>query len=131
MYEIFERLLAERKMTPYRVHKLTGISTATLSDWKSGKSTPKIDKLEKIAACLEVSVDYLRTGKSGGNVARAASDPLSSGSTLSELELSKAAIKLAKVIEDRDDLKRLLEYAKTLDPDQVNRLYQMIALMND
>ena len=63
MYEIFKRLLEERNLTPYKVHKATGISTATLSDWKNGRSTPKMDKLKKIADFLGVSVDYLMNGE--------------------------------------------------------------------
>ena len=62
-YEIFKRLLDERHLTPYKVHKATGISTATLSDWKNGKSTPKIDKMQKIAEFLDVTLDYLMTGE--------------------------------------------------------------------
>ena len=49
MYEKFETLLKENNVTPYRVHKETGISTATLSDWKNGKSEPKKIKSKKYA----------------------------------------------------------------------------------
>lgn len=63
MYEKFEQLLKKNNVTPYRVHKETGISTATLSDWKNGKSSPKMDKLQKIADYFGVTVDYLMTGK--------------------------------------------------------------------
>ena len=35
----------------------------TLSDWKNGKTTPKQDKLLKIADYFGVSLDYLMTGK--------------------------------------------------------------------
>ena len=59
MYEIFKRLMDEKKVTPYRVSKETGIATATLSDWKNGKSAPKTDKLQKIANYFDVSIDYL------------------------------------------------------------------------
>lgn len=59
MYEIFEKLMKEKGVTPYRVHKETGIATSTLSDWKNGKSTPKQDKLQKIADYFNVSLDYL------------------------------------------------------------------------
>ena len=58
-YVTFEKLLNEHNVTAYRVSKETGISTATLSDWKTGKSTPKIDKLQKIADYFCVSLDYL------------------------------------------------------------------------
>ena len=63
MYEIFELLLAKHGVTPYRVAKETGIATATLSDWKKGRSIPKQDKLKKIADYFGVTVDYLMTGK--------------------------------------------------------------------
>lgn len=63
MYEIFEKLLAERGITPYKLSKETGISTATLTSWKQGKYTPKPDKMKKIADYLGVSVNYLATGE--------------------------------------------------------------------
>lgn len=59
MYEIFEQLLQINNITPYRVAKETGIATATLSDWKNGKSTPKQDKLQRIADFFGVSIEYL------------------------------------------------------------------------
>lgn len=59
MYEIFEALLAERGVTAYQVAKATGISTGSLSDWKNGRSSPKVEKLQKIAAYFGVSVDEL------------------------------------------------------------------------
>ncbi len=41
------------------VAKATGITKSTFSDWKSGRSIPKQDKLKKIADFLHVSVGYL------------------------------------------------------------------------
>ena len=63
MYSIFEELCNKNGVTPYKVGKETNIATSTLSDWKSGKSTPKQDKMKKIADYFNVSVDYLMTGK--------------------------------------------------------------------
>ena len=63
MYEIFEQLLSKYGITAYKVAKETGISTATLSNWKQGKYTPKQDKLQKIADYFGVSLEYLMTGK--------------------------------------------------------------------
>lgn len=60
MYEIFEELLKERGITAYRVAKETGIGTATLTNWKKGKYTPKDDKLQKIADYLGVTLEYLK-----------------------------------------------------------------------
>jgi transcriptional regulator with XRE-family HTH domain len=59
MYDIFERLLKEYGITPYRVSKETGVPQSTLSDWKNGKGVPKVDKLKAIADYFHVSVDYL------------------------------------------------------------------------
>ncbi|MBB6632795.1 helix-turn-helix transcriptional regulator [Cohnella thailandensis] len=58
MYEKFQQLLNESQKTPYRVSKETGISTATLSNWKHGNYTPKQNKLKVLADYFGVSVDY-------------------------------------------------------------------------
>lgn len=63
MYEIFEELCEKKQVTPYRVCKETGITTATISNWKAGRYVPKQDKMKKIADFFGVSVDYLMTGK--------------------------------------------------------------------
>lgn len=57
MYETFKRLLDEKGVTTYQVAKDTGISQATLSDWKLGKSKPKADKLYKIAKYFDVPLE--------------------------------------------------------------------------
>ena len=59
MYKRFEMLCEEKGITPYRVAKETGITTATLSNWKAGRYTPKADKLYRIAQYLGVSYQYL------------------------------------------------------------------------
>ena len=59
MYEIFNNLLQKNGVTPYKVSKETGVSQSTLSDWKRGISTPKSDKLQKIADYFGVSLAYL------------------------------------------------------------------------
>ena len=53
------KIVQEKGLTAYRVAKDTGISPTVFSDWKSGKSSPKIDKIKKIADYLNVSEDYL------------------------------------------------------------------------
>lgn len=63
MYEIFEQLCAKHNVTPYRVCKDTGLTTATISNWKAGRYTPKSDKMQKIADYFGVSLEYLMTGQ--------------------------------------------------------------------
>lgn len=63
MYEIFEQLCLEHNVTPYRVCKETGLTTATISNWKAGRYTPKADKLQIIADYFGVPLSFLLTGK--------------------------------------------------------------------
>lgn len=63
MYEIYEQLLQKYGVTSYKVSKDTGIAQSVLSAWKKGISTPKSDKLQKIANYFNTSVEYLTTGK--------------------------------------------------------------------
>lgn len=62
MYEVFEKLIKMHNITAYKVSKDTGIAYSAFSDWKAGRSTPKQDKLKKIADYLGVTIEYLMTG---------------------------------------------------------------------
>lgn len=64
MYKRCCELRDAKEMTDTQVANFCGFSKTTLSDWKSGKiSKPSTDKLIAIAECLDVSLDYLLTGK--------------------------------------------------------------------
>lgn len=58
-YAEFAALLSAHNTTAYRVAKDTGIAPSTLADWKSGRSTPKADKLARIADYFGVSLDTM------------------------------------------------------------------------
>lgn len=62
-YEMFKKLCDRKGLTASDVSKATGVSGATLTSWKKGDYTPKLDKLQKIADYFQVSVDYLITGR--------------------------------------------------------------------
>lgn len=59
MYQKYAKLRDERGLTDYAVATQTGIATATLSSWKSGEYTPKVDKLMKIAKLFDVSIEEI------------------------------------------------------------------------
>lgn len=59
MYTKYSKLRNEKGLTDYQVCKATGIPPSVISYWKNGKTTPKTDKLVKIAALLETSIDNL------------------------------------------------------------------------
>lgn len=63
MYENYCSLRDARGMRDTDVSRETGIGKSTFSDWKSGRSTPKNDKLEKIAKLFGVTVGELINGK--------------------------------------------------------------------
>ena len=69
----------------------------TLSDWKRGKSTPKIDKLQKIAAFLNVTTEYLTGNEKESEIADTLLEAYDSG-------LASDA-----------QFKRLMEYYKKLN----------------
>ena len=65
MNEIYDRYKAirdSRNVKDSQVAKETGITKSTFSEWKSGKYTPKQEKLQKIADYFGVTINYLMTG---------------------------------------------------------------------
>ena len=62
MYDIYCRLRDDKKLKDSDVAKATGITKSTFSDWKTGRSKPKQDKLQKIADFFGVTLDYLMNG---------------------------------------------------------------------
>lgn len=62
MYEIYCKLRDDRGLKDADVVKATGITKSTFSDWKSGKSVPKADKIQKIADFFGVSAEYIMKG---------------------------------------------------------------------
>lgn len=57
-YEKYCKLRNAKNLKDSNVAALTGIGKSTFSDWKSGRSEPKNEKLQKIADCLGISVNY-------------------------------------------------------------------------
>lgn len=58
MYEKYVRIRDERGVRDADVARATGIPAPTFSEWKKGRSEPKIQKLAKIAEYFGVSVSY-------------------------------------------------------------------------
>ena len=58
MYERYVELRDKKAVTDYRVSEDTGISRSTFTDWKNGRSQPKVDKLKILADYFGVSIEY-------------------------------------------------------------------------
>ena len=106
-YKRFKEMLDSRELTPYKVHKGTGIATSTLSDWQNGKSIPKDDKMRKIADFLDVSYDYLATGEDR-----------------EKYSIGNAKFNVA-VAKDKQ-LQRMLQYLMKLDASEKDMVEQML-----
>ena len=111
MYDIFQKLLDSHGVTAYRVAKETGISTATLTQWKKGLSTPKQDKLQKIADYFGVSLEYIMTGKEkdGGE----------------KYYLNDETAQAAQEIFENKELRMLFDVAHDADPEDLRALHSM------
>lgn len=58
MYQRYCKLRDKKGVTDYQVSKDTEITKSTFSDWKSGKSQPKLEKLLILADYFNVPLDY-------------------------------------------------------------------------
>lgn len=64
-YKKFAALLVKNNITAYKVAKDTNLSPVVFSDWKSGKSCPKADKIKVIADYFNESIEYFLEQKAG------------------------------------------------------------------
>lgn len=86
---IFQLLKSKGKMQK-ELAAYTGISTAAISDWKTHGTNPSSDKIVAIAEFLDVSPEYILTGKE-------------SEKNLSENEIE--VLHIYRKFSDRDQLK--------------------------
>ena len=109
MYEVFETLLKKEGVTATDVSKATGIPRSAFTDWKKGRSTPKVDKLQKIADYFGVSMEYLSTGKQSEGY-----------------YLNDETAQIAQEIFDDPNLRALFCAARGVKPEQMKLAEQML-----
>ena len=112
MYSIFEHLLQKHGVSTYKVSKDTGIAQSVFSAWKNGISTPKQDKLRKLADYFNVSVEYLMTGKEkdGGET----------------YYLNEETTKMAQSIFENKELRMLFDTARDAEPEDLQTVHSML-----
>ncbi len=64
-YTKYNDLLIMHNITSYQVSRDTGIHQSTLSDWKTGRSCPKSDKLHVLAGYFGVNIEYFLEEETG------------------------------------------------------------------
>lgn len=108
-YEIYCSLKKEKGVTDAEVSKSTGIGKSTFSDWKSGRSKPKIDKMTKIADFFDVPYTFLAGVSNDRSEGRKVHDKkilTNATPVIEKLESGDELIKLGdvKVVEVSDDI---------------------------
>lgn len=111
MYSVFEKLLKDRGLTAYKVAKDTGVTTATLSSWKTGRYEPKPEKLKIIADYFGVSVDYLMTGEEKES---------------DKYYLNGETAEMAQALFENRDLRVLFDAARDASPEDLKTTYDML-----
>lgn len=111
MYEIFAQLLEQRNLKAADVCKGTGLPSSLFSEWKRGKSTPKADKMKKIADFFGVSAEYLMTGEEKEDIPG--------------YYINKETAKAAQEIFENKELRMLFDAARDADPEDLKALHSM------
>ena len=118
-YENYAKLKEAKGVNDFAVSKATGIAPATMSDWKNGRTEPKIDKLQKIAEYFNVSLEYLMTGKDTEKVSDSGKKYYFSDET-AELAQEAFANKKTRILLDAtrdlkpDDMQMVIDLAMRL-----------------
>ena len=112
MYEIFAKMMKANGCTAYQVSKATGIAQSTLSDWKSGKSVPKADKLQKITDFFGVPVEYLMTGEEKKDGPK--------------YYLNDETAAIAQDIFENKELRLLFDAARDAEPEDLETVHSML-----
>lgn len=110
MYEIYCKLRDSLGYKDSDVARETGITKSTFSDWKSGRSTPKDEKLGKIAKLFGVTIEYLRTGEESE----------------SGYYLNEETAKMAQAIFENKELRGLFDSAKDASPEDLQTVHNML-----
>lgn len=118
---IFE-IMKEKELTAYRVSKDTGISQASLADWRKGRSKPKIDKLQKLSEYFGVSISYL-TGESNEI------DDTQQMQAPNGYYVDKETAEYAEMLRTRPGARRLFSAAKDISTDDLQKAIEYIEFL--
>lgn len=112
MYEIFLKLLQARGLKAADVCRGTGLPSSLFSEWKKGKSTPKADKMKKIADFFGVSTEYLMTGEEPENGEK--------------YYLNDETAAMAQELFENKELRVLFDAARTASPEDLKATYDIL-----
>lgn len=121
MFERYLEMLKEKGIKNIDVSRATGIPASTFSDWKKGKSSPKRDKIEKIANFFDINPDWL---------AGTSDIKIKLKNNLNEQEqsyyLNPETSTIAQEIYDNKELSLLFDAAKDAEPEDLQTIHSML-----
>ena len=91
------------------VSRETGVSYSTFTDWKTGRYTPKADKMQKIADYFGVTVEYLMTGEKNDGY-----------------YINPETAKVAQEMFENKELRVLFDAARDASPEDLCVVYDML-----
>ncbi len=115
MFLIFEQIMNEKKLKMSDVARGAGIPYSTLTDWKVGRYTPKMDKLQKIADFLGVSLEYLQTGKESEKESEEGN----------KYYFSDETAEIAQKMFENKELRALFDVQNDMEPEDLKAMYNM------
>ena len=120
-YDEYSKIRNSKGMKDADIVKITGISKSTFSDWKNCRSFPKLAKLEKIAAALDVSIERLTTGKD------AEKESISGQKYYFDDDTAKKAQELF----DNPDMRILFDAARDSRPEDLQMAADLLARLKE
>lgn len=119
---VYERYCQIRDAKGFKdadVAKATGIYKSTFSDWKYGRSVPKIEKIQKIADFLSVPVSALM------------SDDVHTDAPADVYYLNEETSAVAQDIFDDTDLRALFDAAKDSRPQDLKMAAELLRRLKE
>lgn len=104
-----KQIMAAKGISQAELVRRTGIRASSISDWLSGKYTPKQDKIDLVATALGVSPAWLMYGKE----------------STEEYYLDPETARLAQAAANDPDMKLLLDAKRDLSPEDMQVIIDM------
>lgn len=120
--ERLKKLRGELNLTQAELAEKVGVSRATIAGYETKGKEPPYDTLVQLADTLKCSTDYLL----GYSTERISADRIKE--TIPDYSHLAS---LYREISGREDLKTLLKEAKSLKPEMVNRVIEIIRILKD
>ena len=117
MYNKLVELMDKHNISAYRLSQETNITQATLSRWKTGKTSPSIDTLQVLAEYFKVPVDYFLNDEEKNY--------------LTDDESGKVKEDIKNSSEDDENIIIINRAARKMSPEKLKKLIDIAKVMFD